>query len=349
MGKYADKLLSTEEALSFDDVLLLPGKSIVNLADIDISTRLTRRVKLEIPIVSSPMDTVTEEEMAIAMAEMGGIGVLHRNMNEERALKAIKRIKELGLKVAAAIGHKDRERAAKYYSAGADALLIDAAHGHHINIVKATRWVKQQLGAEVISGNVATPEAAEALIEAGADALRVGIGGGHACTTREIAGVGVPQLTAIAWVADVASEYGVPVIADGAIEKPADVVKALAAGGDTVMLGYLLAGTKEAPGAIVYMDGKKYKAYRGMGSPSALKAGSQRYGEFKRAPEGVEGLVEYRGSVRGVVEWLVNGLKQGMGYVGASNLEELRNKARFVRLSPAGYWESRPRGFRIER
>ena len=349
MGKYRDKLLSAEDALSFDDVLLLPGESSVNIADIDVSARLTRRVKLEIPIVSSPMDTVTEEEMAIAIAELGGIGVLHRNMHEERAIEAIKRVKERGLKVAAAIGYKDRERAAKYYSAGVDVLLIDAAHGGHINIVKATRWVKQQLGAEVISGNVATPEVAAALIEAGADALRVGIGGGHACTTREVAGVGVPQLTAIAWVADIASEYGVPIIADGAIEKPADVVKALAAGGDTVMLGYLLAGTDEAPGAVFYMKGKKYKTYRGMGSPSALKAGSQRYGEFKKTPEGVEGLVEYRGSVRSVVEWLVNGLKQGMGYVGASNLEELRNKARFIRLSPAGYLESRPRGFRIER
>ena len=229
-----------------------------------------------------------------------------------------------------------------------DLIVIDTAHGHSRNVIEATKRFKSEFGVDVMSGNVVTGEAAEALIQAGADSLRVGVGPGHACTTREVAGVGVPQLTAVAWVADVARDYGVSVVADGGIEKPADVVKALAVGADAVMLGYLLAGTDEAPGEEVMVGGERYKRYRGMGSRSALAAGSTRYGEFKRVPEGVEGLVKYRGPVARVVEDLINALKQGMGYVGAANLDQLRERARFVRLTPHGLTESRPRGLIIE-
>jgi IMP dehydrogenase len=222
-------------------------------------------------------------------------------------------------------------------------IVIDTAHGHSRNVVEATRRFASY-GAAVMAGNIVTGEAAEALISAGAVSLRVGVGPGHACVTREVAGVGYPQLSAVAKVADVAARYGVSVVADGGIEKPADIVKALAAGADAVMLGYLLAGTDEAPGALVEVGGRLYKVYRGMGSRGALARGSARYGEFKRAPEGVEGLVELRGPVSSVIEWLVNGLKQGMGYVGARNLEELKRKAVFVRLTHAGLRESGPRG-----
>lgn len=344
MGNYSEKLKDPPLGLSFNDVLLIPQYSDVKLGEIDVSTRLTSNLKLKIPILSSPMDTVTGLEMAHAMGKIGGLGILPRNLDLDEALKAIDKLHKERLPIGVAVGPFDDDKVARLAEKEVDIVVIDTAHGHSKNVLEAVKRFKREYGVEVMAGNVATGEGAEALIEAGADSLRVGIGPGHACTTREIAGVGVPQLTAVAWVADVASEYGVSVVADGGIEKPADIVKALAAGADAVMLGYLLAGTDEAPGEVLRISGKVYKKYRGMGSKGALASGSARYGEFKKVPEGVEGYVEYRGSLREVLEYLVGGLKQGMGYLGARNLGELKAKARFVRITSAGAGESKPRG-----
>ncbi|MEM1508511.1 MAG: IMP dehydrogenase [Thermofilaceae archaeon] len=334
--------------LSLDDVLLIPQYSDVKIDEIEVSTRLTRRLILNIPIISSPMDTVTGEAMALRLAELGGLGVLPRNMELTQTLSVIKKAREEKLPISIAVGPFDEDRVKACIEAGAELIVVDSAHGHSRNVIEATKKFKEY-GVEVMAGNVVTREGAYALIDAGADVLRVGLGSGHACTTREVAGVGVPQLTAISWVADVARETGVGVVADGGIEKPAHVVKALAAGADAVMLGYLLAGTDETPGEIIEIDGKKYKPYRGMGSKGALAAGSSRYGTFKRVPEGVEGYVEYRGSVANVVEVLVNALKQGMGYIGAKNLNELREKAVFVKITSMGLQESSPRGMVVTR
>lgn len=334
--------------LSLDDVLLVPQYSDVQIDEIDVTTRLTRRLTLNIPIISSPMDTVTGGAMALRLAELGGLGVLPRNMEPAQALSVIGEAKKRKLPISVAVGPFDEDRVKAYAEAGVDLIVVDSAHGHSRSVIEATRRFKGY-GVDVMAGNVVTREGARALIDAGADALRVGLGSGHACTTREVAGVGVPQLTAISWVAEVAREAGVGVVADGGIEKPAHVVKALAAGADAVMLGYLLAGTDEAPGEVIEIDGRKYKPYRGMGSRGALAAGSSRYGAFKRVPEGVEGYVEYRGPVASVVEVLVNALKQGMGYVGARNLEELREKAAFIRITNMGLQESSPRGMVVTR
>ncbi|MEM0023721.1 MAG: IMP dehydrogenase [Thermofilaceae archaeon] len=345
---WKEKLERAPLALSLDDVLLVPQYSDVNLDEIDVSTRVSRRLRLRIPIISSPMDTVTGREMALRLAELGGLGVLPRNLETSAAVSVVREARERGLPIAAAVGPFDDERVKALVDAGVSMIVVDSAHGHSRNVIEATRRYKDY-GVEVMSGNIVTGEAARALIDAGAEALRVGIGSGHACTTREVAGVGVPQLTAISWVAEVAREAGVGVVADGGIEKPAHVVKALAAGADAVMLGYLLAGTDEAPGDVVEIEGKKYKPYRGMGSRGALASGSARYGSFKRVPEGVEGYVEYRGPVERVVDVLVNALKQGMGYVGAKSLDELRRKAVFVRITEAGLYESSPRGMIVTR
>jgi len=345
MGRFAEKLQGAPEGLSFDDVLLLPLYSdLGGLDEVDVSTRITKRLVLDAPIISSPMDTVTGREMALALARRGCLGVLPRNADPSDAEAVIREAKSEGLKIAAAVGPYDDDRVRAYWDAGVDLVVVDVAHGHCKSVLEATKRFKREYGVDLMSGNIVTPEAAEALVEAGADSLRVGLGAGHSCTTREIAGVGVPQLTAVAWVADVASDYGVSVVADGGVDKPADVIKALAAGADAVMLGYLLAGTDEAPGEFVERGGTRYKRYRGMGSLGALRSGSARYGEFKRVPEGVEGLVEYRGPVDRVLDYLINSLKQGMGYLGARSLSELRERARFVRITYAGFLESRPRG-----
>ena len=345
---FTEKLDKAPLGLSFDDVLLLPQYSEVRLDEIDVSTRITGRLRLNIPLISSPMDTVTGREMALALAKLGGLGVLPRNLGLRDTIAVVREAKREGLRIAVAVGPFDDERVKSCVEAGVDLIVVDTAHGQSRNVIEATKRYKE-LGVDVVSGNVVTRSGAEALIRAGADALRVGLGSGHACTTREVAGVGVPQLTAIAWVADVAREVGVGVIADGGVEAPAHVVKALAAGADAVMLGYMLAGTDEAPGEIVEIEGRKYKPYRGMGSRGALESGSARYHGYKRVPEGVEGYVEYRGPVSRVVETLVNALKQGMGYVGARSLEELRERAVFVRITSAGKYEGSPRGMLVTR
>ena len=343
MSGFSEKLRRAELALSFEDVLLLPGPSDVKPSDIETSAYLPPNLKLKIPIMSSPMDTVTNENVATVLGSMGGLGILPRNLREESMIKTIRKLNDSGIPIGAAIGPADIEWAKRIISEGISAIVIDSAHGHSKAVIEATSKLSN-FDVAIISGNIVTAEAAKALVGAGATGLRVGIGPGHACTTREIAGVGCPQLTAIAQVADAVVDYKVAVIADGGIEKPSDIVKAIAAGAHIVMLGYLIASSDEAPGKRVEIEGKCYKQYRGMGSLGALSSGSSRYGEFKKVPEGVEGLIECRGALSSIIDYLIGGLKQGMGYIGARNLEELRQKAEFVRITSSALREGGPRG-----
>ena len=463
------------EGLTFDDVLLVPAESNILPADVDIRTKLTNKVALNVPIMSAAMDTVTEFRMAIAIAREGGIGVIHKNMsidsqveqvdlvkrsengvisnpiflhadntlgeadalcakfrisgvpivdekgrltgiitnrdmkfetdlskkigelmtkvnlitglegttleeakailqahrieklpivNEEGLLKGLITIKDIEkvfkypnsakdaqgrLLCAAAIGAtKDvLDRAGALLEAGADVLVLDSAHGHSANIMNAVRKVKEKYpDAQLIAGNVATPEATEALIEAGADAVKVGIGPGSICTTRIVAGIGVPQLTAVMDCAEVGDKYGIPVIADGGIKYSGDIVKAIAAGGHVVMMGSMLAGCEEAPGDTEVYQGRQFKVYRGMGSIGAMQHGSKdRYfqeNNKKLVPEGVEGRVPFKGPLSETVFQMMGGLRSGMGYCGAHNIEDLRTKSKFVRITGAGLKESHP-------
>lgn len=465
------------EAYTFDDLLLVPSYSEVLPKDVDVSTYITPKIKLNIPLLSAAMDTVTESRMAISIAREGGLGVIHRNMSLEKQVKEVEKVKksesgmiydpvvvspdapikevlklmeefkisgipivegpkkklvgivtnrdlrfetnfekpvkevmtrenlitakpgitldeavkilhehriekllivdddfclkglitikdiekikkypnackdELGrLRVGAAIGvGKNRlEQAEALLKAGCDILFIDSAHGYTKNVIETIIEIKYHFpDCQLIAGNVATPEGAEALIKAGVDGIKVGIGPGSICTTRIIAGAGVPQLTAIHNCAVVAEKYGVPVIADGGIRFSGDITKAIAAGAHAVMIGNLFAGTEEAPGETILYEGRTYKIYRGMGSLSAMfKAGArERYGQevediSKFVPEGVEGKVPYRGPVSNMIYQLIGGLKSGMGYCGCKTIEELRKKAKFIKITPAGYKES---------
>lgn len=469
------------EGITFDDVLLVPMASEVLPSDVQISTMFSRNIRLNIPLVSAGMDTVTESRMAIAMAREGGIGVIHKNLSIQEQASEVDRVKRsesgvivnpfyLGpehlindaqalmaryrisgvpivdkqqklvgiltnrdlvleenldqpignvmtrenlitapvgttLEQAKAILHKHRieklplvdenyvlkglitikdiekarqypasakdqrgrlvvaaavgvgperiERSAALVEAGVDALVIDTAHGHSRGVIEALREIKEKFGdrVDIVAGNVATGDATRALIEAGADGVKVGIGPGSICTTRVVAGVGVPQLTAIWDCAQVAKEYGIPIIADGGVRFSGDIVKALAAGGQTVMLGSLLAGTEESPGETEIYQGRSYKVYRGMGSLGAMKAGSKdRYFQSdanKLVPEGIEGRVPFKGSLGDSIYQLLGGLRAGMGYCGAANLESLYRDSRFVRITPAGTQESHPHHVQI--
>ncbi|MEI8173055.1 MAG: IMP dehydrogenase [Deltaproteobacteria bacterium] len=463
-----------KEALTFDDLLLVPLESNILPKNVDTSTRLTNNITLNIPIVSAAMDTVTESGTAICLAQGGGIGIIHRNMSIEKQVIEVDKVKKsesgmivdpitiepeqkvhqaldlmtkyrisgvpvvknrrlvgiltnrdlrfesnldqtvsevmtkenlvtvssnisleeskillhkhriekllvvddaynlkgmitikdiekirkypsaskdsLGrLRVGAAVGIMDREkRIDAMITAGADVILIDTSHGHTASVMDAVRDTKANFPkCELIAGNVATSDGAKALIEAGADAVKVGVGPGSICTTRIIAGVGVPQMSAIRDAAKVAEKYGIPIIADGGIKYSGDVVKALAAGSHTVMIGSLFAGTEESPGETILFQGRSYKVYRGMGSLEAMKLGSMdRYyhdeGETssKMVPEGIEGRVPFRGSLFASLHQLVGGLRAGMGYVGCRTIKELREKTRFIRITSAGLRES---------
>lgn len=475
---FLDKINNAKKAYTFDDVLLVPNASYVEPKDTDISVDLAG-LKLNIPIISAAMDTVSEKEMAIALARKGGIGVIHRNMtieeqvnqviavkkaediivrdvitispdysvkdaekimeeysisglpvvNEKNELLGIitirdvkyiqnkntlvkdamtknvvqgsedithdeainlmyenrierlpivdknnkligmitlrdilkrkqypnaARDKEGRLLVAAACGPNDLNRLKALIKAEVDAIAIDCAHAHNMNVVNNIKIFKKELeGTDIklIVGNIATKEAAIDLINAGTDVLKVGIGPGSICTTRIVAGVGVPQLTAIAEVAEVAKDYNVPVIADGGIKYSGDIAKAMGAGADAVMLGSLLAGTDEAPGRLITINGRKYKQYRGMGSLGAMVggvgAGADRYFQshmkhVKMVPEGIEGAVPYKGPVKDVIFQLIGGLRSSMGYCGAKNIKEMHEKARFVLITQSGQQESHP-------
>jgi IMP dehydrogenase len=463
------------EALTFDDVLLEPAKSDLLPSEVEITTRLTRNIPLNIPLLSAAMDTVTDSRMAIAMAQHGGMGVIHKNMTIEgqadeidrvkrsesgmivnpitmspdqkihEAVEVMKRYKISGLPItsngklvgiltnrdlrfetrlnikisdlmtkenlitvpvgttleeAESILHRHRveklpvvdsryrlkglitvkdiqkkiaypnackdnlgrlrvgaaigatgdyiERAAALGKAGADVLIIDTAHGHSTRVLEAIKQVKHRFPEiDLIAGNIATEEGAQALVKAGVDAIKVGMGPGSICTTRVVSGAGVPQITAIMDCSRVAHRSGIPVIADGGIKFSGDISKALAAGGDSVMIGSLFAGTDESPGETVLYQNRSYKVYRGMGSIEAMKAGSRdRYGqegaffEGKLVPEGIEGMVPYKGSVEVMIPQLAGGLRAGMGYCGCRSIEELQTRSRFLRITSFGLKES---------
>ena len=470
---YASRFVG--EGLTFDDVLLVPAESDILPADVDLSTCLTRKIRLNVPIMSAAMDTVTEYRMAIAIAREGGIGVIHKNMSidsqaeqvdmvkrsengvitnpfflhadntlgdadalmgkfrisgvpivdednhligiitnrdmkfetdmsrpigdvmtsknlitgmvgttldeakdilqrnrieklpivdKDRKLRGLITIKDIEkvlkypnsakdgagrLLCAAAIGVTNDvlDRAGALIDAGADVLVLDSAHGHSANIMRCVGLVKDKYpDIQLVAGNVATAEATEALIKAGADCVKVGIGPGSICTTRVVAGIGVPQITAILQCGEMAEKYGIPIIADGGIKYSGDIVKAIAAGAQTVMMGSMLAGCEESPGESEVFQGRQFKVYRGMGSLGAMQKGSKdRYfqqNNKKLVPEGVEGRVPFKGAASETVYQMMGGLRSGMGYCGAHNIEDLRTKSKFVRITAAGLKESHP-------
>lgn len=344
--------------LTYDDVLLLPDASDVVPSEVQTKTQLTRNISLDIPLVASAMDTVTESPMAIAMAKAGGIGIIHRNLSIEEQVTHVKLVKGAGLIVGAAVGVGDDgfARAQALIDAGVDVVVVDTAHGHHRAVLEAIEKIKNSYAdQDVIGGNVATRAGAQALINAGADAVKVGVGPGSICTTRVVAGVGVPQVTAIMEAAKACRKSDVPLIADGGLQYSGDIAKAIVSGADSVMLGSLLAGCDESPGELVEIQGKKYKTYRGMGSLGAMQSRGEkksyskdRYmqddvlSEDKLVPEGIEGKVAYRGSLATVAHQLIGGLRSGMGYAGAATIDELKRNGRLVQITFAGLQESHP-------
>lgn len=341
------------EALTFDDVLLIPQKSAVLPREVILKTKLTKKLGLDIPLISSPMDTVTEAPMAMTMAKEGGLGIIHKNFDDSEQVNEVKKVKQAGLRVGAAVsvGEKAIRRAKQLVAAKVDVLVVDSAHGHSKGVIDMVKYLKKTYPKiSIIGGNVATAEATRDLIKAGADAVKVGIGPGSICTTRIVAGVGYPQLSAIMQCAEVAHKLNTPIIGDGGIRYSGDIVKALAAGADVVMMGGVLAGTDEAPGQIIMAHGgKKYKMYRGMGSLEAMQRGSKdRYLQEsvtetkKLVPEGIVGKVQYKGAASDVIYQLLGGLRSGMGYSGAKTIKELHTKAQFVRITHAGIMESHP-------
>lgn len=361
-----------KEGLTFDDVLLIPAESHVLPNDVDLKVQLTSSLKLNLPFISAGMDTITEHEMAIAMAQAGGLGVIHKNMtiaNQANEVKLVKNTEVTSEKaavdndhrllVAAAVGVTTDtfERASALIDAGANAIVIDTAHGHSAGVLRKISEIRAKFpNINLIAGNVATAAGTRALYDAGVDVVKVGIGPGSICTTRVVAGVGVPQITSIYDAANVAREYGKTIIADGGIKYSGDIVKALAAGGNAVMLGSMFSGTHETPGQIFEKQGQKFKAYRGMGSVGAMSqahGSSDRYFQGgvneanKLVPEGVEACVTYKGYVKEVIFQLIGGLRAGMGYVGAPDLAALIENAQFVRITNAGLVESHPHDVQI--
>tara|TARA_B100000886_G_scaffold135357_1_gene91341 strand:- start:32566 stop:33645 length:1080 start_codon:yes stop_codon:yes gene_type:complete len=339
-----------KEALTFDDVLLLPKYSRILPVNTDISLQLTKKIFLKVPFLTSAMDTVTESLMATAIAKEGGLGVIHRNLNIKDQSKEVIKVKNKKLLVGAAVGTNkdDLDRVRSLISNGADLIVIDTAHGHSEKVIKTLLTIKKIVkDTPVCVGNIATGEAAKQLYNSGADVIKVGIGPGSICTTRMVAGIGVPQISAIIDVKKALYKKKISIISDGGIKFSGDVAKALAAGADAIMMGSIFAGTDESPGKKFKDKGKIYKQYRGMGSIGAMSAGSaNRYfqknfkDKSKFVPEGVEGRVEYKGKVSKIIYQLQGGLRSSMGYIGAKNLKELNKKGKFVKITKAGFYES---------
>ena len=340
-----------KEALTFDDVTLAPNYSEILPSETNTSIKLSKNLTLKIPLISSAMDTVTEGSMAAAIAEKGGIGVIHRNLSIEKQIFEIKKVKQKKLLVGAAVGASSEEhrRAKRILKENLDLIVVDTAHAHTkkvsdiIKMIVKTKPKKTTLCA----GNIATAEAAKFLIKLGVDVIKVGIGPGSICTTRLVAGIGVPQLSAIMNVKSGVGNKKVSIIADGGIKFSGDIAKALAAGADAVMIGSLFAGTDQAPGKIIKKNGKLFKSFRGMGSIGAMNKGSaDRYFQTKQknsskyVPEGVEGFVKYKGKVDKVIYQLVGGLKSSMGYLGSKKITHLRKKPKFYKITKAGFFES---------
>ena len=358
-------------ALTFDDVLLQPRYTGFLRSEIDLSTQLTKNIRLKAPLVSAPMDTVTESQLAIALGKIGGIGIIHRNLIIKAQAAEVAKVKKAKQLVGAAVGSSPgyEARVKALVNAGVDVIVVDSAHGHTKFVIDAVMHIKQLYEVDVIAGNIASSDGAEALIKAGADGLRVGMGPGAICTTRIVSGMGVPQLTAIIDTAKVGRKYGVPVIADGGINYSGDMTKALAAGASTIMMGRLFAATVESPGDAVELtrdqvpsrfksivgaaDTYTFKTYRGMGSLGAMQRGKQISSEdefhgksFKAkgvmVAEGVEGLVPCSGALTDVTDLMLEGVRSGFYYVGARTIPELWDSARFQRITSASLSESHP-------
>lgn len=361
----------TDTTLTFDDVLLKPGYAGFSRSDISVKTQLTRNITIQAPLVSAPMDTVTESELAIALGKFGGIGIIHRNLTIQDQAAEVKKVKDAGQLVGAAVGSSPgyEERVKALVEAGVDVVVVDSAHGYSKFVIDATTFIKKNFEVDVIAGNIATAEGAEALIKAGADALRVGMGPGAICTTRIVSGMGVPQLTAIMESAKVANGVGVPVIADGGINYFGDITKALAAGASSVMMGRLFAATEESPGEVIEFtkdqvparfrsivngaETYKFKGYRGMGSIGAMERGKKISSEDEfhgksytnksvLVAEGVEGLVPSSGDLETVATTMIESIKSGFYYVGATSIEELWQTAVLRRITSASLSESHP-------
>ena len=343
-------MVTIKEALTFDDVLMLPRFSSILPSNTDISLKLSNNINLKVPFLSSAMDTVTESSMAIAIAQEGGIGVIHRNLNIQRQSSEVKKVKNKKLLVGAAVGtnKEDYERAKALIDSGVDLIVIDTAHGHSEKVLKTLSKLKKiKSKIPFCVGNIATGEAAKKLYNSGADIIKVGIGPGSICTTRMVAGIGVPQISAIMDVKKALNKKNIKIISDGGIKFSGDIAKALAAGADAIMMGSIFAGTDESPGKKFKSEGKIFKQYRGMGSIGAMSAGSaNRYfqsnftDKSKFVPEGVEGRVEYKGKVSKIIYQLQGGLRSSMGYIGAKSLKEINKRAKFVKITKAGFYES---------
>ena len=340
-----------KEALTFDDVTLAPKYSQVLPSDVDTSIKLTKNIKLKLPLLSSAMDTVTESKMCIAIAKAGGIGVIHRNLDIKKQVAEIRKVKQQKLLVGAAVGAGINEfmRAKHVLNENIDLIVVDTAHGHTKKVAEIIKKIKKMKPTKtaLCAGNIATAEAAKFLIKQGVDIIKVGIGPGSICTTRLVAGIGVPQLSAILDVKKGMGKSKTTLIADGGIKFSGDIAKALAAGADAVMIGSLFAGTDQAPGKIIKRGGKLFKSFRGMGSIGAMNKGSaDRYFQSKQkdtskyVAEGVEGFVKYKGTVEKIIYQLVGGLKSSMGYLGAKKIKDLRKKPKFVKITKAGFYES---------
>jgi IMP dehydrogenase len=339
-----------QEALTFDDVLLLPRFSKILPSDTDISLNLTKNINLKTPFLSSAMDTVTESKMAIAMAKSGGIGIIHRNLKIKDQSLEVAKVKKANLNVGAAIGTslEDMSRAKSLINSGVDLIVIDTAHGHSDKVLKILNKIKKNnYKVPICVGNIATGEAAKKLYNAGADIIKVGIGPGSICTTRMVAGIGVPQITAIIEVSRALKGKNTKIISDGGIKFSGDIAKAIAAGADGIMMGSIFAGTEESPGKKFKIKNVIYKQYRGMGSIGAMSAGSSnRYfqknykDKSKFVPEGVDGRVKYKGNVAKIIYQLKGGLRSSMGYIGAEKLEDIKKKGKFIKITKAGFYES---------
>lgn len=366
------KLSNLSEYLTYDDVLILPALSEFSRQDISLKTKLTKTISLDAPFVSAPMDTVTESALAVALAKLGGIGIIHRNLTIEQQAKEVKKVKAEQLLVGAAIGASSgfEQRAEALVQAGVDILCVDSAHGHAKPIIDAIIYLRSHFPTlQIMAGNVATYDGAQALIQAGADSIRVGMGPGAICTTRIISGMGVPQLTAIVETARAGEDAGVPIIADGGIKYSGDMVKAFAAGASSVMMGRMFAQTEESPGEKVELTKDHvparfkdiltinkptytFKTYRGMGSIGAMEQGTKiksedefhgkNYQDRVLVAEGVEGLVPVTGTVKDIIDQAIGGIKSGCYYVGCRTIEELQQKAQFMKITQASLTESHP-------
>ena len=344
-------MVPIKEALTFDDVTLAPKYSEILPSEVNTSVLLTKHLKLKTPLLSSAMDTVTESKMAIAIAKAGGIGVIHRNLDIKKQILEIQKVKKQKLLVGAAVGAGPNEfiRAKAIIKEGVDLIVVDTAHGHTKKVGEIIKFIKKLKNNKIAlcAGNIATPEAAKFLIKLGVDIIKIGIGPGSICTTRLVAGIGVPQLSAILSVRNGLKNKNVKIISDGGIKYSGDLAKAFAAGADAVMIGSLFAGTDETPGKLIKKNGKLFKSFRGMGSVGAMNKGSAvRYFQTKQkdsskyVAEGVEGFAKYKGDVGSIIYKLIGGLKSSMGYLGSKNILKLRNKPNFVKITKAGFYES---------